>query len=101
MLKSKTMAYDGRGESRPYRKSHEKVNIQRTNTKDFPIGNYRVNSKDDIPDALEALKDRPLYAEKWAYFKMVRLPLHTLKTRVQDLTWIYIGTGRHGCENQG
>lgn len=34
-------------------------------------GNYRVNSKDDIPDALEALKDRPLYAEKWAYFKMV------------------------------
>jgi len=31
-----------------------------------------VNSKDDIPEALEALKDRPLYAEKWAYFKMVR-----------------------------
>jgi hypothetical protein len=31
-----------------------------------------VNSKADIPEALEALKDRPLYAEKWAYFKMVR-----------------------------
>lgn len=36
------------------------------------IGNFRVNSKTDIPEALEALKDRPLYAEKWAYFKMVR-----------------------------
>lgn len=35
-------------------------------------GNFRVNSKADIPEALEALKDRPLYAEKWAYFKMVR-----------------------------
>lgn len=46
MLKSKTMAYDGRG-------------------------NYRVQKKEDIPAALEALKDRPLYAEKWAYFKMV------------------------------
>lgn len=31
-----------------------------------------MNSKADIPEALEALKDRPLYAEKWAYFKMVR-----------------------------
>lgn len=30
-----------------------------------------MKSKADIPDALEALKDRPLYAEKWAYFKMV------------------------------
>jgi len=36
------------------------------------LGNFRVNSKADIPEALEALKDRPLYAEKWAYFKMVR-----------------------------
>lgn len=34
-------------------------------------GNFRVNSKADIPEALEALKDRPLYAEKWAYFKTV------------------------------
>lgn len=42
---------------------------------DFP-GNYRVNSKADIPAALEALKDRPLYSEKWAYFKMVgHLPM--------------------------
>lgn len=37
-------------------------------------GNFRVNSKDDIPGALETLKDRPLYAEKWAYFKMVGAP---------------------------
>lgn len=36
------------------------------------LGNFCVNSKADIPEALEALKDRPLYAEKWAYFKMVR-----------------------------
>jgi hypothetical protein len=36
-------------------------------------GNFRVNSKEDIPEALEALKDRPLYAEKWAYFKMVSI----------------------------
>jgi hypothetical protein len=38
---------------------------------DYIKGNFRVNSKEDIPEALEALKDRPLYAEKWAYFKMV------------------------------
>lgn len=37
----------------------------------YKLGNFRVNSKEDIPEALEALKDRPLYAEKWAYFKMV------------------------------
>lgn len=35
------------------------------------LGNFRVNSKADISGALEALKDRPLYAEKWAHFKMV------------------------------
>ena len=51
MLKSKTMAYDGRG-------------------------NYSVHSKSDIPLALTALKDRPLYAEKWAHFKMVRFWHH-------------------------
>lgn len=39
---------------------------------DFLAGNFRVNSKADIPEALEALKDRPLYSEKWAYFKTVR-----------------------------
>lgn len=44
MLKSKTLAYDGRG-------------------------NYIVKNEKAIPDALEFLKDRPLYAEKWAPFK--------------------------------
>jgi hypothetical protein len=34
-------------------------------------GNYPVKSKEDIPAALEALKERPLYAEKWANFTMV------------------------------
>ncbi|KAG7887573.1 hypothetical protein KL936_004270 [Ogataea polymorpha] len=43
MLKSRTMAYDGRG-------------------------NFVVEDDSKIPEALEALKDRPLYAEKWAPF---------------------------------
>lgn len=44
MLKSKTLAYDGRG-------------------------NFIVKNEKSIPEALEFLKDRPLYAEKWAPFK--------------------------------
>lgn len=43
MLKSRTLAYDGRG-------------------------NFVVKSKDSIPEAFSVLKDRPLYAEKWAPF---------------------------------
>lgn len=43
MLKSRTQAYDGRG-------------------------NFAVMSKDDVPEALRALSNRPLYAEKWAKF---------------------------------
>ncbi|ODV84773.1 hypothetical protein CANARDRAFT_28911 [[Candida] arabinofermentans NRRL YB-2248] len=43
MLKSRTMAYDGRG-------------------------NFVVKDKSYIPEALEVLADRPLYAEKWASF---------------------------------
>lgn len=43
MLKSRTLAYDGRG-------------------------NFVVSSAEKIPQALEALKDRPLYAERWAPF---------------------------------
>ncbi|KAG7878480.1 hypothetical protein KL937_003722 [Ogataea polymorpha] len=43
MLKSRTMAYDGRG-------------------------NFVVEDDSKISEALEALKDRPLYAEKWAPF---------------------------------
>lgn len=49
----------------------------------FP-GNFRVNSKDDIPEALEALKDRPLYAEQWAYFKMVRTSCSIKPSSVAD-----------------
>ncbi|KAJ5709707.1 phosphoribosylaminoimidazole carboxylase [Penicillium malachiteum] len=66
MLKSKTMAYDGRG-------------------------NFRVNSKDDIPEALEALKDRPLYAEKWAYFKM-ELAVMAIKTKDGVLSYPTVET---------
>ncbi|SCU93407.1 LAMI_0E14268g1_1 [Lachancea mirantina] len=43
MLKSRTLAYDGRG-------------------------NFVVKSKDSIPQALQELHNRPLYAEKWAPF---------------------------------
>nr|Q01930.1 RecName: Full=Phosphoribosylaminoimidazole carboxylase; AltName: Full=AIR carboxylase; Short=AIRC [Ogataea methanolica]CAA54041.1 5-aminoimidazole ribonucleotide-carboxylase [Ogataea methanolica] len=43
MLKSRTMAYDGRG-------------------------NFVVKDKSYIPEALKVLDDRPLYAEKWAPF---------------------------------
>ena len=45
MLKSRTQAYDGRG-------------------------NYPIKGFDAIPEALAALRDRPLYAEKWANFRM-------------------------------
>ncbi|SCU79893.1 LADA_0B03862g1_1 [Lachancea dasiensis] len=43
MLKSRTLAYDGRG-------------------------NFVVKSKESIPEALQVLSNRPLYAEKWAPF---------------------------------
>lgn len=44
MLKARTQAYDGRG-------------------------NYPVMGLSDIEPALQALSDRPLYAERWAQFK--------------------------------
>lgn len=44
VLKAKTDAYDGRG-------------------------NYVVKSVSDIPEALEVLKNKPLYAEKFAKFE--------------------------------
>lgn len=43
MLKSQTLAYDGRG-------------------------NFVVKTEEQVEEALLALKDRPLYAEKWAPF---------------------------------
>jgi phosphoribosylaminoimidazole carboxylase len=54
MLKARKDAYDGRG-------------------------NYPVKSADDITDALEALKGRALYAEKWANFVM-ELAVMVVKT---------------------
>jgi phosphoribosylaminoimidazole carboxylase len=58
MLKSRTEAYDGRG-------------------------NYPVKSVSDIEPALKALQDRPLYAEKWAHFKM-ELAVMVVKTEQDD-----------------
>ncbi|KAF1356795.1 phosphoribosylamidoimidazole-succinocarboxamidesynthase [Delphinella strobiligena] len=55
MLKSRTEAYDGRG-------------------------NYQVRSSDDFTGALEALGKRPLYAEKWANF-MSELAVIVVKTK--------------------
>ncbi|KAL4977553.1 AIR carboxylase-domain-containing protein [Aspergillus desertorum] len=66
MLKSKTMAYDGRG-------------------------NYRVNSKDDISDALEFLEGRPLYAEKWAYYQK-ELAVMVIKTKDAVLSYPTVET---------
>jgi phosphoribosylaminoimidazole carboxylase len=54
MLKARKDAYDGRG-------------------------NFPVMSKADIPEALQALKGRALYAEKWANFKM-ELAVMVVKT---------------------
>lgn len=56
MLKSRTDAYDGRG-------------------------NFPVASAKDVLSALSALRDRPLYAEQWADF---RLELAVMVVKVQD-----------------
>ncbi|KAL9622836.1 MAG: hypothetical protein Q9160_002762 [Pyrenula sp. 1 TL-2023] len=55
MLKSCTDAYDGRG-------------------------NFAVRLEKDIPDAIAALKGRPLYVEKWADFH-VELAVMVVKTK--------------------
>ncbi|KAL8821151.1 MAG: hypothetical protein Q9223_000751 [Gallowayella weberi] len=54
MLKSRTEAYDGRG-------------------------NYPIKSSEDIPAALATLRNRPLYAEEWANFRM-ELAVMVVKT---------------------
>ncbi|OXV11795.1 hypothetical protein Egran_00439 [Elaphomyces granulatus] len=66
MLKSKTLAYDGRG-------------------------NYPVKSEADIPAALEILKNRPLYAEKWVYFKK-ELAVMVVKTKDNVLSYPTVET---------
>lgn len=54
MLKSRTEAYDGRG-------------------------NHPVRSASEIPTALDTLRDRPLYAEQWADFQ-AELAVMVVKT---------------------
>ncbi|KAF2152608.1 phosphoribosylaminoimidazole carboxylase [Myriangium duriaei CBS 260.36] len=66
MLKSRTDAYDGRG-------------------------NFPVKSAEDIPAALEALGKRPLYAEKWADFKM-ELAVMAVKTKDDVLAYPVVET---------
>ncbi|MCJ1463609.1 phosphoribosylaminoimidazole carboxylase ade2 [Pseudocyphellaria aurata] len=61
MLKSKTDAYDGRG-------------------------NYPIKSASDIPTALAKLKDRPLYAERWANFT-AELAVMVVKTEDDTGQW--------------
>lgn len=61
MLKSRTEAYDGRG-------------------------NYPIKSASEIPTALAKLKDRPLYAEKWADFT-AELAVMVVKTRDDTGQW--------------
>jgi phosphoribosylaminoimidazole carboxylase len=66
MLKSKTEAYDGRG-------------------------NYVVKSKSQIEAAHKALGDRPLYAERWADFRM-ELAVMVVKTKDGVLTFPTVET---------
>lgn len=61
MLKSRTEAYDGRG-------------------------NYPIKSASQIPTALATLQDRPLYAEKWANFT-AELAVMVVKTGDNTGQW--------------
>ncbi|KAL9017742.1 MAG: hypothetical protein Q9185_004941 [Variospora sp. 1 TL-2023] len=62
MLKSRTEAYDGRG-------------------------NYPVLSAADIPDAMAELQNRPLYAEKWTNFRMELAVMVVKMDDATDDTW--------------
>ncbi|KAF1973383.1 phosphoribosylaminoimidazole carboxylase [Bimuria novae-zelandiae CBS 107.79] len=66
MLKSKTEAYDGRG-------------------------NFVVRSEANIDAAIKALGDRPLYAERWAEFRM-ELAVMVVKTKDGVLTFPTVET---------
>ncbi|ODH51836.1 phosphoribosylaminoimidazole carboxylase, ATPase subunit [Paracoccidioides brasiliensis] len=66
MLKSKTLAYDGRG-------------------------NYTVKAKSSVPAALDSLKNRPLYAEKWVSFRM-ELAVIVVKTKDGVLSYPTVET---------
>lgn len=66
MLKSKTEAYDGRG-------------------------NFVVKSEADIDAAIQALGSRPLYAERWADFRL-ELAVMVVKTKDGVLTFPTVET---------
>jgi phosphoribosylaminoimidazole carboxylase len=66
MLKSKTEAYDGRG-------------------------NFVVKSEADIDAAIKALGNRPLYAERWADFRL-ELAVMVVKTKDGVLTFPTVET---------
>ncbi|KAF2005862.1 phosphoribosylaminoimidazole carboxylase [Amniculicola lignicola CBS 123094] len=66
MLKSKTEAYDGKG-------------------------NFAVMTEEDVPAAIKSLGARPLYAEKWADFKM-ELAVMVVKTKDGVLTFPTVET---------
>ena len=66
MLKAKSDAYDGRG-------------------------NFPVKSASDIPEALETLGKRALYAEKWSNFKK-ELAVMVVKTKDQVLAYPTVET---------
>jgi phosphoribosylaminoimidazole carboxylase len=66
MLKSRVDAYDGRG-------------------------NFVVGSKADCKEALEALGKRPLYAEKWAPFRM-ELAVMVVRTATSTLAFPTVET---------
>ncbi|KAH9880971.1 hypothetical protein J1614_001464 [Plenodomus biglobosus] len=66
MLKSKTEAYDGKG-------------------------NFVIKSEQDLERAFEALGKRPLYAERWANFRM-ELAVMVVKTKDGVLTFPTVET---------
>jgi phosphoribosylaminoimidazole carboxylase len=66
MLKSKTEAYDGRG-------------------------NFVVKSEADVDSAIQALGNRPLYAERWADFRL-ELAVMVVKTKDGVLTFPTVET---------
>lgn len=66
MLKSKTEAYDGRG-------------------------NYPLRSEKDIPEAFKALGGRPLYLEKWADFS-AELAVMVVNSKDETLTFPTVET---------
>ncbi|KAF2661707.1 phosphoribosylaminoimidazole carboxylase [Lophiostoma macrostomum CBS 122681] len=66
MLKSKTEAYDGRG-------------------------NFVVRNEDDVPKAKDVLGNRPLYAERWADFRL-ELAVMVVKSKDGVLTFPVVET---------